>query len=175
MMKVVIGLTVFIWAFYSHATECSRVETQISNKTKLYRELNEQTPRLINELYERKGSIDQVYITERCSNKLIIRYQTEAKSLKTGKTSSKKFFCRSEVSLKENDILKATCRAPRGQNTSDTNNNQNFQEPSAYPYGDVDDPFSNNNANSGPRYGDEPEYPSRNDDGPDSDSGLVLF
>ncbi len=171
MMKVFIGLAVFVWAFYSHAADCRSVETKVSSKTKLYRDLNTKSPSIINDRFERKGSIEQVIITEQCSNKLIVRYQTDAQSLTTGKTAAKKYFCQAEVSLKNNDILKARCLAPKNENGGSSN----YEDPRAYPYGDVGDPFSNNNSNSGPRYGEEdPDYPSRNNDGPDS-TDTVLF
>lgn len=171
MMKVFLGLGLFVWAFYSYAN-CTDVLTQVNSKTKLYRQLNEKTPYLINAQFERSGNIDKVVITQNCSNKLIVRYQSAGKNLKTNQLTPYKFYCRAEVALSTNQILKANCLAP---SSSNSNSGSGYEEPNTFPDGEIDDPYSGNGRNDGPRYGEEPDFPSRNnDDGPDSDGGELF-
>ena len=174
MMKVFLGLALFVWAFYSYA-DCQKVQTPINSKTKLYKVINKETPQLINTRMERAGNVEQVFISEKCNSTFTIRYQTAARNLKTSKISNNKYFCMAKLDNNHNDVLSAKCLVASKEPTSNSSSYDN-DEPRAYPYGDIDDPFSGNGNNSGPRYGEEdPDYPSpRNNDGPDG-YGDVLF
>ena len=67
------------------------------------------------------------------------------------------------------DVLSAKCLVTANE-SNPSNSSYSNDEPRAYPYGDIDDPFNGRGNNSGPRYGeDDPDYPSPgNNGGPDS-------
>lgn len=174
MMKVFLGLGLFVLAFYSYAN-CTEVQTQVNPKTKLYRQLNEKTPYLINTRFERSGNIEKVLIIQNCTNKIVVRYQSSGKDLKTNLVAPHKFYCRAELALNTNQILKANCLAPTTSSSHSGSSYSGYEEPNTFPDGEQDDPYAGRGGSGGAGYGDEPEFPSRNnDDGPDGDGG-VLF
>ncbi len=173
MMKVFLGLALFVWAFYSYA-DCQKVQSPINSKSKLYQKINKETPQLINSRMERTGNVERVFISEKCNSNFTVRYQTAARNLRTNKISPHKYFCMAKLTNDYGEVLSAKCLV--NSNEPSANNSSYNDEPRAYPYGDIDDPFSGNSNNSGPRYGEEdPDYPTpRNNDGPDSYND-VLF
>ncbi len=172
MMKVFLSLALFVWAFYSYA-ECYKVQSPIHSQTKLYQKVNLGTSRIISPITERTGNIEKVFISEKCTNNFTVRYQTAAKNLRTNKLSPKKYYCMAKLTNDYAKVLSSKCLVNSNE-TSNSYSGYNNDEPTAYPYDDADDPFSSNNNNYGPRYGEEPEYPGRTGDGPDSYGG-VLF
>ncbi len=166
--KLLLTSAIFILSSVAFASTCKNTQEAITSNSKLYIAIEKQTPKKLTKQVERLGKIKKLFITEKCESVVVTRFQTLAFNFKTNKEVESPFSCKAVVDKKS---LKATfINCLPMTSTQDSS----YEGPRAYPYGDVNDPFSSPTSN-GPSYGDEdPSTPENGDwgnpdDGEDSD------